>query len=159
LRFASREIVKVMTRNVLFFIALLATSLALGPALAHALELPNKIGLPAKDYFTVQQAYRGWNRLGFLLAVELLSMLGLLALYWSEPTVRWSVIAAILCLIGAQVLFWTRTYPANVVTSNWTAIPDNWQQLRRNWEYSHAAGALLQTFAMSALIVAVLARR
>ena len=35
-----------MTYEIVFFLALLATALALGGALAHALELPNKIGLP-----------------------------------------------------------------------------------------------------------------
>jgi hypothetical protein len=30
--------------------------------------------------------------------------------------------------------------------------------LRRDWEYSHAAGAVFQLLAMSALIVAVLTR-
>jgi hypothetical protein len=38
------------TYDVLFFIAMLATALALGPALAHAFELPNKIGLGRDDY-------------------------------------------------------------------------------------------------------------
>jgi hypothetical protein len=38
-------------------------------------------------------------------------------------------------------------------------IPDNWRVLRRNWEYSHLAGALFQCFAMAALIVAALSRR
>jgi hypothetical protein len=49
-----------MPRNIAFFIALMATALALGAALAHALELPNKIVLSRDDYFVVQKAYRGW---------------------------------------------------------------------------------------------------
>jgi hypothetical protein len=148
-----------MTRNVAFFVALLATALALGAALAHALELPNKIGLPAYEYFIVQKAYWGWARLGFLLVVELAAMAAVAYLYWGEPPVRWPVLAAIACLVIAQIIFWTFTYPANVATSNWTVIPHNWQWLRRNWEYSHLAGAFLQCLAMAALIVAALSRR
>jgi hypothetical protein len=45
-------------------VALLATAVALGAALAHALELPNKIGMSVDTYFIVQQVYSGWNRLG-----------------------------------------------------------------------------------------------
>ena len=63
--------------------------LALGGALAHALELPNKIGTPRDDYFVVQSIYRGWNRLAFLLAIELISMLALVVLYRRQRPVFW----------------------------------------------------------------------
>jgi hypothetical protein len=141
------------------FIALLATALALGAAMAHVLELPNKIGLPADQYFTVQQAYRGWDRLAFLLLIELLSMIAVAYLYWGEPPIRWPVLASIGCLIAAQIIFWSFTFPANRRTENWTIIPENWEELRHAWEYSHAAGAAFQCLAMAALIVAVLSRR
>src|SRR4051812_11277274 len=116
-----------MTRNLTFFIALFTTALALGAALAHALELPNKIGLPVDQYFVVQKAYWGWARLGFLLVIELLSMVALTIFYWPEHAVRWPVLAAIACLLITQAIFWSFTFPANVATSNWTVIPDNWQ--------------------------------
>jgi hypothetical protein len=144
--------------DVIFFIALLATALALGAALAHALELPNKINLPEREYFIVQQAYRGWNQLAYLLVIELIAMLAIAALSRHEPRVFWPTVVAIVCLLCAQALFWTYTYPANVATDNWTAIPANWESLRTRWEYSHAFGAAFQVLAMSALIVAVLAR-
>ncbi len=44
-----------------YFIAILFAALA---AMAHLLELPNKIGLSREDYFTVQAIYRGWALLG-----------------------------------------------------------------------------------------------
>jgi hypothetical protein len=43
--------------NIVFFVALLASALVLGPALAHIMELPNKIDLPRDAYFTVQKAF------------------------------------------------------------------------------------------------------
>jgi hypothetical protein len=148
-----------LVRNIAFFTALLATSLASGAALAHLLELPNKIGMSAEQYFTVQQAYRGWDRLAFLLVIELASMIAVAILYWRDPPVRWAALGAIACLVVAQIIFWSFTYPANVATSNWTSIPNDWQRLRRNWEYSHAAGAIFQCLAMAGLIVAALSRR
>ncbi|APF37721.1 DUF1772 domain-containing protein [Chelatococcus daeguensis] len=144
--------------DVVFFVAMLATALALGPAMAHLLELPNKIGLPAADYFVVQQAYRGWSLLGFLILVELLSMAALAVMARREPRVLWPVLVAIASVIGAQAVFWTWTYPANAATRNWTFVPENWEILRRQWEFSHAAGAFLQVLAMAALILAVLRR-
>jgi hypothetical protein len=144
--------------DVIFFIALLATALALGAALAHALELPNKINLAKDDYFVVQKAYRGWNQLAYLLVIELIAMLVVAALSRHEPQVLWPTITAIVCLIAAQAVFWIFTYPANVVTDNWTSVPAQWEDVRARWEYSHLAGAAFQVMAMSALIVAVLAR-
>ena len=78
-------------RDVAFFVALMATALALGGALAHALELPNKIGMSREDYFIAQQLYAGWNRLAFLLAIQAAGMLALIVIYWREPCCgRWS---------------------------------------------------------------------
>ncbi len=144
--------------DILFFIAMLATALALGGALAHAFELPNKIGLSRDDYFVVQKAYQGWNQLAYLLLVQALSLILLAILSRHRPDVFWVIIVAILGLVGAQVVFWIYTYPANVATQNWTVAPDNWEQLRRQWEYSHLSGAIFQLLAMCALIIAALRR-
>ena len=136
----------------------MSTALALGGALAHMLELPNKISLSRDQYFTVQTIYAGWNRLVYLLGIQLLSIAALIFMFRHEPWILRSTVVALLGLIAAQVAFWTYTFPANVATSNWTTIPQNWEMLRRQWEYSHAAGAVFQVLAMGALIVASLAR-
>jgi hypothetical protein len=39
------------------------------------------------------------------------------------------------------------------VTANWTFLPGDWSELRRRWEYSHAAGAALNLAALVALLV------
>ena len=89
-----------------------------------------------------------------------------------ERRVLVPTVLAILLVLGAQVLFWTYTYPANKATANWTVQPDNWLRLRQMWEYSHLAGACLQLLffffflagaacgclAMACLIVAVMSR-
>jgi hypothetical protein len=145
--------------NIAMFVALLATALAMGAALAHALELPNKIGLSREAYFTVQGIYRGWDRLAFLLLVEVIAMLTVVTRYRRTPRVFWPAVGALASVAAAQAVFWVWTFPANVATVNWTKIPDNWEILRAQWEYSHLAGAGFQTLAMAALIVAALRRR
>lgn len=42
----------------------------------------------------------------------------------------------------------------NAATNQWTAMPDNLSALRAQWEYSHAAGAVLQLIAMASLALA-----
>ena len=67
-------------------------------------------------------------------------------------------VTAFLCIAATQVVFWTFTYPANQQT-NWTILPDQWMALRAQWEYSHAASAILNLLALIAVIISVLARR
>jgi hypothetical protein len=141
------------------FLALLFVALALAPSGAHLLELPNKIGLSREQYFVVQQIYRGWALLGFVVAGELLSVGALMFMVRGRPPEFTPVLAAFVCIIAAQVLFWTLTFPANQATANWTTVPDDWQALRARWEYSHAAAALLNLIAFCALLVSVLRAR
>jgi hypothetical protein len=140
-----------------FFIAIMATIVSVGMGLAHAFELPGKIAMSRENYFTVQTIYAGWNRVAFVLLVQLISIIALIALFRDRPAVLWPVIVSLVALIVAQVLFWTFTFPANQATHNWTTIPDNWEALRRNWEYSHLAGAIFQVICVAALVIAALA--
>ena len=146
------------TSSIAFFVALLASALLLGPALAHAFELPAKINLPREEYFVVQQIYRGWAGFSVVLVVQVIALLTAAILARRERRVLVPTVLAILLVLGAQVLFWAYTYPANKATANWTVQPDNWFSLRQMWEYSHLAGAGLQLLAMACLIVAVMSR-
>lgn len=145
-------------RDIAFFVALVATAIALGGALAHAFELPNKIGMTADDYFVVQRLYLGWNRLAAVLAIQLIGIVAVIWLYRAEPRVLRPALIAVAGLFAAQAVFWIFTFPANEATSNWSVRPDNWQALRRDWEYSHLAGAGFQLLSFLALTVAVLRR-
>ena len=138
------------------FLSILLTALALVPGGAHLLELPNKMALGQADYFTVQQIYRGWALLGVVVYAALFSTLALAVLVRSRGKVFGFALAAFLCIAGTQVIFWTFTYPANQLTANWTLIPENWNVLRAQWEYSHAAAAVLNLMAMIAIAGSVL---
>jgi hypothetical protein len=139
------------------FLSLLFSALALAPGLAHLFELPNKIGLSRDDYLVVQQIYRGWQLLGIVVFATLLSTLALAILVRRRRPEFVPAVVAFLCIVGTQVLFWTFTYPANVETRFWTELPPHWEALRRQWEYSHAASAVLNLAALIALIRSVLA--
>jgi hypothetical protein len=68
-------------------------------------------------------------------------------------------LTATLCLALALGVFFAFTYPANQQTRNWTVLPENWQALRRQWEYSHALGAGLDFVAFLALVLSLLVGR
>ena len=138
------------------FLSLLFTALGLGPGMAHLLALPNKIHLPAEDYLTVQQIYRGWALLGSINMGALLTTLVLTGLVRKQGKVLTLTLTALLCIVGNLIVFFTFTYPANRQTGNWTRLPANWLDLRNQWEYSHAVNAGLYFIALFTLILAVL---
>lgn len=140
------------------FFSLLFVALVLAPALAHLLELPNKIGLSREEYLVVQQIYNGWQLLGIVIYGALLSTLALTIMVRHQPKVFGLTLAAFLCLLAAHVLFWIYTFPANQETLYWTVLPENWMVLRAQWEYSHAAGAVLNLIAFIMLVLSVLVR-
>jgi hypothetical protein len=140
------------------FFSLLFVALVLAPAMAHLLELPNKIGVSREEYLVVQQIYSGWALLGIVVYGALLSALVLTIMVRRRPKVFALTLAAFLCLLAAHVVFWIFTFPANQETINWTVLPENWMTLRTQWEYSHAAGAVLNLVAFIMLVLAELVR-
>lgn len=141
------------------FASLVVVALALIPAGAHLFELPNKIGLPPEQYMIVQNVYRGWALFGIvLLPAPLLALAHMIAVR-THPGARLLSLIAALCLVAGLAVFFMFTYPMNVASSNWTVAPDNFEVARRQWEYSHAANAVLTLAAFAALTLSVLASR
>jgi hypothetical protein len=144
-------------RTLVRFCSVVFVALAQAPSLAHLLELPHKIRLSRDDYFTVQQIYRGWSLLGIVIFLALASTLSLaVASRRNRRALAWGV-AAFLAVAATQAVFWAFTFPTNQATENWTKRPDDWEQLRVQWEYSHATGAGLTLFALVAVTLAALA--
>jgi hypothetical protein len=147
-----------MGLNIARFFSLLFVVLVLAPAMAHLLELPNKIGLSREDYLVVQQIYSGWALLGIVVIGALLSTLILTIMVRRQSKIFSLTLIAFLCVVAAHAVFWIFTFPANQLTSNWTVLPENWMALRAQWEYSHVAGAVLNLIAFIMLVLSVLVR-
>jgi hypothetical protein len=134
--------------------ALMLTAIVLGAGLAHMFEMLNKFNLARDDYLIVQQIYRGWALVGIPLY---LAMIVILLAAWrlraAGALATW-VLGAFGALLLGHVVFWIWTYPANAATAQWTMLPDGWQSLRRQWEVSHAVGALCSLAALFCLSVA-----
>lgn len=129
--------------RILQFTAIIISALALIPSGAHLAALANKIALSQEQYLTVQAIYRGWAFLGALWPVAMLANAGLAYSVRAQPVPFWLAIAAALCFAVMLAVFMLWTFPANQATANWTSVPTNWQELRGQWEYSHAANTLI----------------
>ena len=145
-----------MALRLLQFLALVLTALTLVPSGAHFFELPNKIDLPQEAYFIVQKIYRGWQLFGLVLSGALIANLTHAVVLRRQGKAFSSAAAAFLCVAASLVIFFVWTYPANVATENWSKVPSNWIDLRRQWEYSHAVNAVLSFAALCCATLSVL---
>ena len=67
--------------------------------------------------------------------------------------------AAALLIAATLAIFFAWTFPANQATGNWTSVPENWEQLRTQWEYSHAANAAITFLALLCSVGGAVATR
>lgn len=129
------------------------------PSGAHLFELPGKIGLERDAYFTVQGIYAGWALFG----VPLFAAVGAnAALAFAErrrdPAAARRAAAAAVLVLASLIVFFVWIFPANQATANWTQRPEAWEALRRQWEWAHAANALVVFAAFLATAAAVIRR-
>ncbi|WP_134500369.1 DUF1772 domain-containing protein [Microvirga pakistanensis] len=146
-----------MSLRMIQFLAVVSTALALIPAGAHLFELPNKIDLPREPYLTVQGVYAGWAWFGVVDFAALILNAVMAVKLRRQPLAFSFALAAALCFVLFFVIFFIWTFPANQATANWTTVPDNWNELRRQWEYSHAVNALVMLAALCSVTLSVLA--
>ena len=141
------------------FLAIVCSALALIPSGAHLAALPNKVALPQAEFFIVQDIYRGWAILGMLWLAALAANAALAFLVRADRApFRYAVLAA-MCWVLVFTVFLGWTFPANQATANWTAVPENWDALRRQWEYSHAANTAIAVAALCLTSLSVLSWR
>jgi hypothetical protein len=141
----------------LAFLAVLLTALALVPAGAHLLALPNKLAMRRDAYLAAQGAYAGWALAGVFPVSAILACLALALRQQHPPASPWPALLAALLLAAGLGVFFAWTFPANLATANWTTLPEGWEALRAQWEWSHAANAVLTLAAFCAVLRAALA--
>lgn len=135
-------------------------ALALVPVGAHLLARPNKIELPADQYFTTQGVYLGWALpTGIVLIAAIVVTLVLALAMRGRGTAFWLALSGFVLIAATLVIFFILTFPANQATSNWTIVPENWQALRTQWEDGHTIDAVLTFMALCAVTASTLVDR
>lgn len=141
------------------FLALVLTAIALMPSAAHLFELPGKMDMARDPYFTVQSIYAGWSMFGLPILAAILANLALALAHWRHRKGRGAFAGLSALLIALSLgVFFTWIFPGNAETANWTTPIDNWKTLRRNWEYGHAANAVIVFAAFIATCIAAIGR-
>jgi len=116
----------------------------MGLLFCHTMEMPAKMRFEGSLYVTIQNSlYRLFGPpLGASIEVgALITTLVLAFLVRRRRTSFYWTAAGALCLAVALAVYFAFTEPVNVVIeqASPTAIPVDLMELRRQWEYSHAA--------------------
>ena len=145
-----------MKTKLLQLAAVVSTALYLVATGAHLFELPRKMALSPADYMMMQQIYTGWQWFGVAIGIALLSTAAHTLLVRTDRQACALSLAALIGLAATQAVFWAFTYPVNIATHFWTAFPEPFETARQQWEYSHAASALLTLAALIAMTMSAL---
>ncbi len=155
-------------RSILQVSSAFLAALVLAPALAHALELPGKLRLPAEGYRTVQTIYYpGFYIAGFSEPLALASTLLLAIATGSGRAGFWLALVALACFIGIQAIYWIVIHPINKRWLEGAELKNagetffalggqrswSWTELRNRWEFALTARATLALVAFATLLL------
>jgi hypothetical protein len=138
------------------FLAIIVTGLALIAPGAHLFEIYRKVQMSQDDYFVVQRIYLGWWMVGLLLPAALVLNLALAFAVRDDRFALWLALTAAVLIAANLAIFAGWTQPVNSATENWALRLQNWEALRRQWEFSHAINAGVTFLAFCATTAAVL---
>jgi hypothetical protein len=163
--------------RVLQVLDVLLVTLAVTPALAHALELPGKMRLGKSQYVATQPIYYpGFTIAGGIgEAGGILLTCVLLFLIPFGSVVSWLTLATLFALIAMHAAYWVLTHPVNkfwleretlhragvgffafdpLAGARVEVRPADWTVLRNRWEYSHVVRAGLASVGLICLVTA-----
>lgn len=143
--------------RVLRFLTILFVALSTGMAFCHLLEMPARLDYEPALWSlvtNVEGTYR-WFGSPVGAAIESGAWMSAVALaVWSRRRGRAAFVLASIsagAMIAAQVAWWSFVFPVNQQMLTWTpeSLPSNFDELRLQWESTHACRAILQIGALS----------
>jgi hypothetical protein len=142
------------------FITIMLTSLSMAMAFCHLLEMPAKMTYDGALWLMLLKTlYRAFGTIGGFIEVGAVVTAVVLSFLVRRrrPAFGWTLTGAI-CLIAAHAAWWIWVAPVNATMAPLTpeTLPADWTRLRDQWEYTHAARAVLQIIALGALVFSVL---
>ncbi|SPC05220.1 conserved membrane hypothetical protein [Cupriavidus oxalaticus] len=146
--------------KVLRFLVIMLTALSMSAAVAHLLEMPAKLNYDGALWLKLLQTlYPTFGKVSGVCEIgAVIACLALVAVVRKRRRAfRWTLLAAS-CLAATHAIFWIWVAPVNtaLVPLSPETLPANWERWRDQWEFAHAARAILQIVALAALVVSVL---
>src|SRR5262245_28034302 len=128
------------------FFTIILVSLSMSMAFCHLLQLPPRMSYDGAQWIATQSLYQTFGTVGAGIEVGALFMVIVLSLavWHRRPAFQWTLFGTV-CLLLAHVAWWVFVAPVNAEISKWTpeTLPTDWTWWRSQWEYTHAARAIL----------------
>ncbi len=142
------------------FVTIMLTSLSMAMAFCHLLEMPAKMAYDVALWLMLLKTlYWSFGTIGAFIEVGAVLTAVVLSFLVRQhrPAFGWTLGGAI-CLIAAHAAWWVWVAPVNATLGPLTpeALPADWTRLRDQWEYTHAARAVLQIIGLGALVFSIL---
>jgi hypothetical protein len=144
------------------FVSLMLGALNLGLAWAHLIEMRPKRTLSGPQWLMTQQIYRDFGKVSRItFPGALLSELLLLVLTRGNRQVTRLTAVSVSCTATTIAIWALCNEPVNREIATWQvdALPVNWSARRDQWEFAHAASAVLHAIGLAAFLGAVLSDR
>lgn len=141
------------------FTSIYLTALTLSLTFCHLLETPRKMQYGEALYMAVQHSlylYFAW--VGAFAEVGAVVFLVVLSVLLRNRRAAFYVtLAATLCFAAGLAVWVAVVSPANAQMAQWSSVPlpPNWTDVRRQWEFGHAASAVLNLVGFGALVFSV----
>lgn len=152
-----------MPIRTLHFVAVMLASLSMPMAFAHLLEMPPRLEWDAPLWIRTTVTGEVFGLFGTVGAViETTAWIAALVLALAlrdRPGPAFGLAAAgAALLMAAYAAWWLFVFPANQVHAAWTpeTYPPDWERWRNQWEYAHAARAVLLVSGLGALVLSAL---
>jgi len=148
-----------MRQKICQFIAIYLTALTLSITFAHLLEMPRKMQYDQSLYVAMQHSlylYFAWvGSIAEVSAVVFLIILCVL-LRRNRRAFRLTLVATV-CITAGLAVWFLLVNTANAEMAQWgnLPLPENWDDVRRQWEYGHAISAALDLIGFGALVASV----
>lgn len=140
--------------NIFRLITVMVASLNMGLAFSHLLQLPARMKFDGSTWITTQRVFQLYGSIGAIIEVGAVLLLGILTYAIRRtPMFKWTL-AGSLCFTIALVVWIVLVSAANAQISLWTpaSIPADWTRWRAQWEYAHAARAILMIVGFGCIV-------
>ena len=144
------------------FITLMLASFSLSLSMTHLLELPQRMKFDQQLWVKVtvfENVYRLFGSVGaFFEITAILTAVVLIFLVHRRGSAFYWTLGGTILLVLAFVSWITFVAPMNAEFARWLTnpVPLDWTRYRNQWEYAHAANALIKIIGLSLLVISVL---
>lgn len=142
------------------FISIYLTAITLALTFCHLLEMPRKMQYGEGLYMAVQHSlyfYFAWVG-AFAEVGAVLFLVMLCFLVGKRKRTLFLTLTATVCVAAGLAVWFAFVSPANAQMAQWSSVPlpANWTDVRRQWEFGHAASAILDLIGFGALVASVI---